>query len=58
MNQNAVTLFLVVVGMALASIIARRDLIRQRLRYMLAIAVFGLLAFGIAQKFTDQPKLC
>jgi len=42
--------------MVLASLSSRRDLIRQRLRYALAIGGVGFCTFAIAQKFTEQPK--
>ena len=58
MNPNpvAILLFAAFAVMLLSSITARRDLIRQRLRYLAAMLGIGMLTFGIASKFTEQPK--
>jgi len=57
MNQNTGIFLLIVFGLiVLASIAARRDLIRQRLRYSAALCGFGFLAYAIAARYTDQNK--
>jgi hypothetical protein len=57
MNQNVVALLGAILAlMVIASFTARRDLIRQRLRYGVAMLGIGALAFGIAAKYTDQNK--
>jgi HNH endonuclease len=56
-NQNLLVVLLIVFGlMVLASFTARRQLIRQRLRYAFAIfAIFIFTAF-VAERFMEPPK--
>jgi hypothetical protein len=57
MNQNVLMLLLIVLGlMVLASISARRDLIRQCLRYLLALFGAGAVTYGIALQFVEPGK--
>jgi hypothetical protein len=54
---NLGALLLIALGlMVLASFTARRELIRQRFRYGLAMLILGAAAFAIAERYTDQPK--
>ena len=57
MNQNLLVLALIVFGlMVLASLTARRELIRQRLRYGFALLGIGAITFVIGERFTDPTK--
>jgi len=57
MNQNIGIFLLIVFGLiVLASIAARRDLIRQRLRYTAALCGIGFLAYAIAERYTEPGK--
>jgi glucan phosphoethanolaminetransferase (alkaline phosphatase superfamily) len=57
MNPNlGIVLVIVIVLMVLASVTARRELIGQRLRFLLALAIIAVISFGVASQFTDQNK--